>query len=1239
LKTCSYNNFSYDVISPDATDVVPLLLFTLSLSQYKTFNLLIENGADIHYGGVMQYVTKKELIQTQHIKYILDYNIELNADIINNVMNDDKMKLLSLILNRYSFHRYFILKLLTYYKSKTPMSSKQWNEMIVKEKNKQIFLCQNAYRSAKYNEKLNAINIIYENDPRHHDLIVKELFQLFGYEVYWKDYELKKQLISGIKKKKIRINVDSSYLSNLFYSEEKREKIKNFIRNNNLIELKKYIVTNKIIIEYFTQPVFDLLIYAIENLEDCNNTLEMILFLVQHYHSLNYSVCDPHTNHYKSPLSCTLSMSKFSFTQILLDHGAKINDKINDVDLLSNLYKGKSLTFSNLKFILKNNLNRISPEIIKDWIKEFENNFLNLFFKYYLYDNDTILNYLSFYKNKKFLSSKHLKSIMQVEESKIPLNYEWFREAIVNENNESLKILFNYFGNYSCMFQEELSNLKDLINTAAEKNNQFFFEQLLSREMFNFERNVTFEVLLCISVKYKHLDLIKFIIEKTFNHKTFNVKTLNIRNIIIYLRRMEDDSIIDVFIDQLLNCSDFYMDDITFENMLLPLTKLNNDKMIKIWIDRILNHEKFGLNFNKTIKIEKIISLVPKVIDTNIRDYFIEKIILHPNLEFNTTIIEHILLSLNKIAKDDNLIISKIIKTMTSSKKLNPDVYNSEKIDINKILVSSIKCNNLFMVNYLFNEILNIQDNNKYITYLEKPLLISSKINNFKTMNILLERLLSSTSSFQRKMNNNAINNNNTINDNDNNNAINNNNGDYFIINQNSVDFSFLRSISTSYLSLIFNVIIKLGYNQLVKSFIENKSLSNTIDINCKDQNDEYPILVMYHFSKYDNSCFELLKQLLNRGINCDVRDCNGDSLFMLAIKQRNYRVINELFKRNIQLDFDLKIINSSPILKAIYNNQLDEVRTLIKYNRQSIVSKMKILFNHYTNSSSGSVDIKAYDKYINPSSWNSYFTLLSLSYLLNHIKIFNYLLNCVDINEFDFNGYNILHYALLQEDTSTIKKLIKLGVDVNYYHKYLFYPSSIDIALHLNNKEIFLNLINNKNLVPSSLNTINEQGETPLITLLGSSSYEIESKLDLMKILFNKELNSLNITDKNGYSALDYAIKNNSLEIIKFLVSHGAHLENSILKNQKEMLKFAITNDSIEIIEYFIMFNINFFTNDIIKEIIDNDRLDILRILTPNCIDINRKENDNHTFLFYAYEHENNDIINYLNEHGAIRE
>jgi len=659
LKECSYDHFSYNVISPDATDVVSLLYFTLSLSQYKTFNLLIEKGADIYYGDVMAYVTKKELIHPQHIKYFLDYNIELNKDILNKIIDENQLNLLKLILKRYSFNRSFVLELLSFYKGKTPISDHQWNTLITKEKDKQTFLCQNGYKSAKYNGKLNAINIIYENDPRDQDCIARKLFQLFGYEVSFKDSEIKNKFIFEIKKKRIKINVDSTYLTNLYYCEEKREKMKELITTNNLIELKKFITKNKIMLEYYSQPIFDLLIYAIEKLEDCDDTKEMILLLIHHYHSLNYSICDKQTGKYKSPFSCALSLNKFSFAKLLVEHGVKINENVHDTDILYKLYNEQTLTLDNLKFILKHNFNRISCTIIREWIKDFKNDFLNITFKHYLYDNDRILNFLSFYKNKKLLSSKQLEKIIHDEKSIITLNFEWFQEAITNKNNEALKILFHYFGNYSCMFNENISNLRKLISTAAEKNNQFFFEQLFSRKLFNFEKNITFEDLLQIIVKFNQFNLIKFIIEKSFHHNTFNVNIINIEKIIIYLVRVNNESIIDTFIDQLLN---YNINNNILEDMILPLTKLNNNEITKARMDNILNHENF--NFNSDLKINKIILMIPNIVDLSLRDYFIKKIILHPKLEFNIIVIEKILLALNKIKENDEFTISLIIETM-----------------------------------------------------------------------------------------------------------------------------------------------------------------------------------------------------------------------------------------------------------------------------------------------------------------------------------------------------------------------------------------------------------------------------------------------------------------------------------------------------------------------------------------------------------------------------------------------
>ncbi|KAL6611717.1 ankyrin [Neocallimastix sp. 'constans'] len=1116
-----YDNFNYKVISPEATNVVSLLFFALLLSQYKTFNILIEKGADIYYEGVMQYINKKELIKIQHIKYIVNYNVELNSDLLDKVILEERLDLIKLIFNRYPFNRYIILKLLSLYKKKTPVSDKQWKEMITKERDKQEFLCKNFYKSSKYNEKLNFINIIYENDPRDQDIIIKELFQLFGYEVRWNDSVIKNKFISEIKKKKIKIIVDSNYLNNLYYCGEKREEMIRMINSNNLIELKNYVTKNKIRIEYFNQPVFDLLIHAIETLEDRKENLELILFLIQQYHSLNYYIYDVRTEKYKSPLYCAISMNKFSFSQLLIDHNFKINEDINNRDILSTIYEDGSLTLGNLRYILNNNFNRISSEIIKEWIKNFNNDFLSLTFKHYLYNNDIILNYLNFYKNKTILTKMQFNSIVQMNEFILPLNYEWLQEALNYDNSVALKILFKYFGSYSCIYQQETSNLKNLINIASEKNNQSFFEILLSSELFNFEKNISFEDMIYIVVKYNHSDLVKYLIKSYFKHPSFNINTINIKKIIIYLKRLDDETAIDTFIHELIHSNEFYMSNSIFSNIILLLTKLNNDELTKSRINYILDPQLFNIEM---IGINKIILIATKIMDPSLRKYFTNKIILHPTLELNTTNIENILLALNKIKIEDNSFILFILDTIKISNKFNPDLYNKNNLNIEKILINSIKCNNSFMINYIFNEFIPNHTNYKHYNYLENALLTSN-------------------------------------------------------------------------------------------------------------ENNEYPIIVAYYESECYDSSFELLKYLLNKGIDYNVKDINEKSLFALAIERKNYRVINELFKCKIPIDFDINSINASPIQKAIYNNQLDEVKSLIKINSRSFISKMKTIFisndkKKNNNNSNNSNNNKRH------FSLNTCITALSFSYLLNRVEIFEYLLNGVNINEVGSYGYNILHFALLREDISTIKKLMKLGADINYYYKYLYYPSSLDIVLHLTNKDIILNIINNKTLESSSFKTINKQGETLLITLLQRNKCKLIDKIEIMKIILSKGVIDLTICDNSGNNVLDYAIKQNSLEIIKLLVNNGASLENSLQKNKKFLFKYAIDNASIDIIQYFMNSNITIFTNDIIKEMIYKNRLNLLKLLIPNRIDINKKDEDGHNILFYAYEYQNEEIIEFLNNY-----
>eukprot|EP00833_Pecoramyces_ruminatium_P018011 jgi/Orpsp1_1/1192043/evm.model.d7180000090145.2 len=412
------------------------------------------------------------------------------------------------------------------------------------------------------------------------------------------------------------------------------------------------------------------------------------------------------------------------------------------------------------------------------------------------------------------------------------------------------------------------------------------------------------------------------------------------------------------------------------------------------------------------------------------------------------------------------------------------------------------------------------------------------------------------------------------------------------------IDFSLIKNIDSQFLSLILNSFIKLQNFVGVKFIIENKEVKNRINLNIKDRNGDYPIFTA---SCIINSCkngLEIFHYLVEHGADYNIKNDSNLSLFLLALKNCNYILLNYLFKQKIEIISNIDI-NNNLLFNAIYKNDVE----IIKY----FVNKGKI--NEY------------YDTY-------NYYIPLSLAYLLNYKDIFNILLNHLSINELDYYGYSILHYAILKEDIETINLLMNMGANINFkMNKYLNGHSALDISIKIGNKDIILIFLNSDNL---RINDLNKNFEAPLITLYKTYNYFLEDKIILMKYFLQKDSN-INICDRNGKSILLYALKNNSLELIKLLIENNK--KYPINENLKIlMFRYSIRSSNTDIFEYLIdNYNINAFIDEIIKEIIINDKLDLLKILISRDAIKNIKEENNLIFLKEAIIFDNEKIIKYL--------
>ncbi|KAG4094576.1 ankyrin [Neocallimastix lanati (nom. inval.)] len=428
----------------------------------------------------------------------------------------------------------------------------------------------------------------------------------------------------------------------------------------------------------------------------------------------------------------------------------------------------------------------------------------------------------------------------------------------------------------------------------------------------------------------------------------------------------------------------------------------------------------------------------------------------------------------------------------------------------------------------------------------------------------------------------------------------------------------------------------------LVRYLLETEKYCHQININTKNENDEYPIITAFYANSVD-----IFKYLLEKGADSNTKNRNGTSLLSLVIDRYNYNVkfIKYLFEQDVNIN-EKDASGNYPLIKAIYKDDFDSVILLIKYG-----------IKHH-------IDMNIID--VNGN------TPLTLSYRIEHQGIFKFLVKYLDINRKDANGNSILYYSILNGDIETSKYLISNGADLNFIDK--FGNSAFDISV-TKCTDLVTILINNKNLL---LNRPNRRGETPLISIIKSinSCMNKEKKISYYYLNISFKIASLiergsdvNFVDMEGNTPLVYAIEKKSLSVVMLLIKNGANINFFIKNRNLSIVMYAIELNRVDIVkylvkcganinfknendinvlistskvgktkifEYLVKNNVNDFTSEIIHKIIVDNRLDLLNILIENDLNINIRDEKGNTPLVYAIQCRNIDITEYLISHGA---
>ncbi|ORX59928.1 ankyrin [Piromyces finnis] len=488
-----------------------------------------------------------------------------------------------------------------------------------------------------------------------------------------------------------------------------------------------------------------------------------------------------------------------------------------------------------------------------------------------------------------------------------------------------------------------------------------------------------------------------------------------------------------------------------------------------------------------------------------------------------------------------------------------------------------------------------------------------------------------------------------------------------------NLNISIISQEDLQYLILILNMAININNFKLIKFLIENTKLKSA-NINTPDRNNDYPIFVALENTTRNNDNINIFKYILSLIPQINIKNCYGNSLLSVALLDYKYKAASILLKYKESIELDMQE-NYSPLIKAIYRNELSTVKSILS-----------------SNNSNWNV-IRSQNKKICINNNNNRFSPITLAYLLDRKDIFLYLYNHLKSNDkkennkyildVDFYGYYIIYYAILKEDLETFNLLLDYYAFKEFKPNYLERTHSmIEIIISVGNKDIFF-AVDQKNIEMNDKNKskpafymekTNMYDETPLISLLKLDESSLEDKSFKMSSIIDNDPEIINRVESES-SPIYRAIEMNSLPIIKYLISRGLSISgesnifsylfiNSLKSSDMEVIRFlasckpridfnlethqskifrmlSLRNDNKEgeILEFILdndMLNIKNIISFVIRGLIKNNNEKLLNILFSKGFDVNRVyDDDNDNLLTYSIDYDNENMVNFLTKKG----
>ncbi|ORY37859.1 ankyrin, partial [Neocallimastix californiae] len=1219
LKECQYESLNYNIVNEDLlhehnynmNEFIPLCI-SINQKNFKLSDYLIKNNADINYnnGIIIKRLFRFGLLTNSKLNYMMKNGLEVKW-LLDIILSNEKVnvKLLKYLLIYTGINNDNIIQLLSYYKNKKPLPIKYIQNILERNKNK-LKIAKKILIECIKNKKYKYIQYLFNYEKKNKETLFQHIYTNIDIVVSLFDSydEPNKNILNLLINQGLDINKKDKNGHSLFFYAIAHKDL-NFIKvlletasviidptiihyiHDNFNILKSFVMEFNLIKKFMEKGLNinqedeernTLLIYALEtrnygtiqyllkhhaNIEAINNHIEKISLLKFNninFNKKNQKILDllkkynldinRKDNDNNTPLIYAINANNKDMVSYFLNHQANIqavNEKINIIDSLIINKRIKNYYFSSS-------------------IEKTKYNILEMLLNYGLDVNSTdiegklLIDYAIEKNNKKVLKLLlNYNSNINYLNNDISLIKNLFvkneRNDFLESNCEEKLELVNILIEYGLDIERSDNDHKCPLIYAFEDENDIAFQYLLEKEL---------DIRTFISTLYNRLSELSLLLNSNNNN---NILDLLIKNGFDTNRK-------DQYGKNLLNYQ--------FENM--PIDEIFTIHLLEIGTDFNLrmeqNKKSFLVYLNSLYFYHSYFSDLIANAQENIIDYFNNNISIFKSIfkyEYTFKIVNVLIiliqngLNIDARDKEGNTLLVYAIQEKNEDIVYYLLKYHSSLELLNtkiEILKPLIKIKNTF----LFNEINLIKNIQILKMLIQQGIDINSKDKEGKTLLVY------------------AI-----------------EEEDKFIVNYLLENHASIQSV-----------------NENIKCFRE---------LNKYKKGNEKKSLERSEFRK--KNIFNIIKLLLQHGLDIDATDEEGKTLLLYAIEDENELIVNYLlenhasihsvnenikclkeltknkkeYKDELLVDFEFRIKNKFNILKLLLEYGIDinaedeESKTLllyaIEYENEFIVN---YLLENHASIHSVNENIKCLRKLTKKKNENKKELLLTFEFRIkNKFNILKLLLEYgIDINAEDEEGKTLLLYAVEDENEFIVNYLLENHASIHSV---------------------------NENIKCLKEFTINKKGNKK--ESLESFEFRVKNKFNIIKLLLKYGLD-INAKDEEGKTLLLYAINEVNESLFYYLLKNNASLESLQKNNIKVLLNliFSINENENEntlnkLIKY---------TN---KEKEEEKCFEILKLIIQNGLDINDKDEEGNTILIYAIEAKKISVIQYLLERNASLE